>query len=275
MFTPLSPEAIRRGLVSRSVGHRVVCLGSVGSTNDWLKAAAAEGAPEGLAVFAEEQTVGRGQIGHRWLAPIGCCLLGSVLFRPPFPPERLFALTMLGACAAAGAAIELTGLPVQLKWPNDLISERGKLGGVLTESSSLAGQVEYAILGIGINVNLSRRALSAIPGAASLQAELGHRVNRNQLARALLRGIDERYTLLCQGQFAAVFSEWRERLATIGKWVDLRRGPKVEGPCFALQVTDDGGLILERPDGTTFTAFAGEVSVRTTNGQETQAACSQ
>lgn len=275
MYTPLSSEAIRRGLVTRSIGHQVVCLKSVGSTNDWLKTAAAEGAPEGLAVFAEEQTAGRGQIGRRWLAPMRCCLLGSVLFRPPFPPERLFYLTMLGACAAAAAAIELTGVSVDLKWPNDLISDRGKLGGVLTESSSVAGRVESAILGIGINVNLSRRALADLPGADSLQADLGHRVNRSHLARALLRGLDERYTLLCQGQFAAVFSEWRERLDTIGKWVDLHRGPSVEGPFFALQVTEDGGLILEDLDGTSFTVFAGEVSVRTTSGQETQAARSQ
>jgi len=275
MYTPLSPEAIGRGLLTRVVGNRIVCLKSVGSTNDWLKTAAAEGAPEGLAVFAEEQTAGRGQIGRRWVAPMGCCLLGSVLFRPPFPPDRLFYLTMLGACAAAGAAIELTGVPVRLKWPNDLISDRGKIGGVLTESSIVEGRVEYAVLGIGINVNLSRRALSGIPGANSLQADLGRRVNRNQLARALLRGLDERYTLPRQGQFAAVFSEWRERLDTIGKRVDLRRGQSVDGPFFALQVTEDGGLILERPDGTMCTVVAGEVSVRTTSGQETQAARSQ
>lgn len=275
MYTPLSPKTIRRGLVTQVVGDRIVCIKSVGSTNDWLKTAATEGEPEGLAVFAEEQTAGRGQVGRRWVAPLGCCLLGSVLFRPPFPPERLFDLTMLGACAAAGAAIELTGLPVQLKWPNDLISERGKIGGVLTESSIVDGRVEYAILGIGLNVNLSRRALSGIPGADSLQADPGHRVNRNQLARALLRGLDERYSLLCQGQSEAIFSEWRERLDTIGKWVDLRRGQGVEGPFFALQVTEDGGLILERADGNTFTVVAGEVSVRTASGQDRQAARSQ
>ena len=262
VYTPLSTEVMRRGLATRSVGNRVVCLKTVGSTNDWLKAAAAEGAPEGLAVFAEEQTAGRGQAGRSWIAPWGCCLLASVLFRPDFPPERLLFLTMLGACAATAAAVELTGLPVQLKWPNDLISTHGKVGGALVESSIVGGRVEYAILGIGLNVNLGRRALSQIPGADSFQAELGHPVNRNRLARALLRGLDERYTLLRDGQFEAVFSEWRERLDTIGKWVSLHRGATTEGPLFALQVTDEGALVLLRPDGTTFTASAGEVSVR-------------
>ncbi len=261
-YTPLSPAALRRGLNTRVVGSEIVCLKTVGSTNDWLKAAAAEGAAEGLVVFAEEQTAGRGQGSHHWIAPPGCCILASILLRPRLSPERLFYLTMIGSCAAAAAAIEITGLPVHLKWPNDLISEHGKLGGVLTESSIVDGQVEYAILGIGLNVNVRRRALAQIPGAASLQTELGREVNRARLARALLRGLDERYTLIQDGDFDAVFSEWRERLDTIGRWVDLHRDTEVEGPFFALQVTEEGALILLRPDGTTITAVAGTVSVR-------------
>lgn len=263
-IAPLSPAAIRRGLVTRVVGREVVCLKTVGSTNDWLKAAAGEGAPEGLVVFAEEQTAGHGQAGRPWLAPWGCCLLGSVLFRPRFPPERLFYLSMLGACAAVGAIVELTGLPLQLKWPNDLVSERGKVGGVLVESGSVDGQTEYAVLGIGLNVNLGRRALAAIPGADSLRANLGRSLSRNRLARALLRGLDERYAVLRDGQFDAVFAEWRERLRTIGTWVELHRAGTIEGPFFALRVTDDGALVLLRPDGTTIDVVAGEVSVRPT-----------
>jgi|SRR5579883_3231082 len=261
-YRPLSSSAIGRGLRVQTVGREIVCLRTVGSTNDWLKAAAAEGAPEGLVVFAEEQTAGRGQIGRPWYAPIGCCILTSILFRPTFPPEQLFALTMLGACAAASAAVSLTGLSVHLKWPNDLVSEGGKVGGALTESTVVDGRVEWAILGIGLNVNLNRRALANIPGATSLQCELGKRINRNALARALLQGLDDRYQIIKAGQLATVVSEWRERLSTIGKWVTLRSGTNLEGPLFAWQVTDSGGLILLRPDGTTFTAVAGEVSVR-------------
>ena len=261
-YSPLLVSAIRRGLHIQRIGREIVYIRSVGSTNDWLKAAAAEGATEGLVVIAEEQSAGRGQAGRSWDAPLGCCLLVSVLFRPSFPPDHLPALMMLGACAAAGAAVDLTGLPVQLKWPNDLISEGGKLGGVLTESSVVDERVEWAILGIGLNVNLNRRALASIPGATSLQFELGKRINRNALARALLQGIDDRYQMVTSGEHVAVVSEWRARLSTIGQWVTLRVGSHVEGPFFALQVTDSGGLVLLRPDGTTFTVVAGEVSVR-------------
>jgi BirA family biotin operon repressor/biotin-[acetyl-CoA-carboxylase] ligase len=261
-FIPLSETAIRRGLRTAVIGRRVICVKAVGSTNDWLKAAAAEGAPEGTVVFAEEQTAGKGQVGRSWYAPYGCCLLGSVLLRPHFSPERVFDLTMLGACAAAGTAIELTGLPVQLKWPNDLVTERGKLAGVLAEGSTESGNLQYAILGIGINVNLSLQDLARIPGATSILAETGRTLNRNALARALLTALDERYGYLQQGEYPAVVREWRERLNTLGKWVNLTVGGRTEGPFYAENVADDGALILLRRDGSRFTAVAGEVSVR-------------
>lgn len=261
-YTPLSATTIKRGLQTQIIGRDIVCVKTVGSTNDWLKTAAAEGAEEGLVVFAEEQTAGRGQAGHTWLAPPGCCLLVSVLLRPSLPPDRLFLFTMIGACAAAGASIDISGRSILLKWPNDILSPEGKIGGVLTESSIVHGRVDYVILGVGLNVNISRRALAEIPGAASLQAGLGHPVNRATLARVFLQGLDDRYATIRSHQDEAIVTEWKERLATIGQWVNLRIGDRVEGPLFALQVTDEGGLVLLRPDGSTFTVLAGEVSVR-------------
>jgi BirA family biotin operon repressor/biotin-[acetyl-CoA-carboxylase] ligase len=236
----------------------------VGSTNDWVKAAASEGAVEGLAVFAEEQTAGRGQIGRIWTAPPGGSILLSVLLRPRLRPDQLAYLTMLGACAAAGAVVEVSGRPVSLKWPNDVITDRGKLGGALIETSIVDNDVEYAVLGIGINANVSRRALASIPGATSLQAELGHEINRNALARALLNGLDERYRILQVGNVDSILTEWRERLSTVGSSVSLQVGGALDGPYVAAGVTDRGALVLRRPDGSQFEAVAGEVSVRPT-----------
>jgi BirA family biotin operon repressor/biotin-[acetyl-CoA-carboxylase] ligase len=261
-YPPLTPADIRRGLDLQVIGREIVCLRTVGSTNDWLRAAAAEGAPEGLVVFAEEQTHGRGQAGRTWLAPPGSGLLVSVLLRPSLPLDRLATVSMLGATATAGAAVEQTGLPIVLKWPNDLIVGGRKLGGILTDSSIEGSQIDYAILGIGMNVNLSRRALAAIPGATSLQAELGHRVDRTAVARALVQALDLRYADIRHGQLEGIFAEWRERLHPVGQWVTLRVGEQASGPFFALRAAPDGALILLRPDGTTVQAVAGEVSVR-------------
>ncbi len=258
---PLDGTAIQQGLQTEVVGNQIVCLKVVGSTNDWLRAAAADGAPEGLAVFAEEQTSGRGQVGRHWIAPPGCCILTSVLLRPKLAPDHLPYLTMIGACAAAAAAIEMTGLKVELKWPNDLIVDDRKVAGVLVESASVDGVVEEAIIGIGINVNQTRRDLVPVPGATSLRADLGRIVDRVSLARVLLRALDERYALMRDGLFDAILSEWRERLVTLGKWVSVRTGSNVEGPFFALQVTSRGALVLLRSDGSTFEVVAGEVSI--------------
>jgi BirA family biotin operon repressor/biotin-[acetyl-CoA-carboxylase] ligase len=261
-YRRLSQSAIAKNLNTRVVGREVVVLKTVGSTNDWLKAAAAEGAAEGLVVFAEEQTAGRGQQGRAWQAPPGCCLLGSILLRPDLAPDRLPYLTMVGSCAAAGAIIGRTSLPIVLKWPNDVMGERGKVGGVLTEASLTDGGLEYAILGIGINVNLPCRDLATIPGADSLRADLGRDVNRNALAHDLLQALDERYGLVKDGDFGAILGEWKERLRTPGQWVTLRRGDAVDGLYFARGVADNGALILLREDGSTFEVVAGEVSVR-------------
>lgn len=261
-YRPLSEKTLIRGWEPRVIGREVVALRTVGSTNDWLKAAAAEGAPSGLVVFAEEQTAGRGQAGRTWQAPPGCCLLVSVLLRPDISLDRLPFLTMVGSCAAAAAITERTGLPITLKWPNDVIGAHGKVGGVLTEASFVEGTVDYVILGIGLNVNLARRDLAAIPGADSVRADLGRMVNRQALAQDLLRALDARYSLLERGAFGAILEEWRERLRTPGQWVTLRRGGIDEGPFFAQGVADNGALILSGSDGRSFEVLAGEVSVR-------------
>jgi BirA family biotin operon repressor/biotin-[acetyl-CoA-carboxylase] ligase len=260
-FKPLSASVIQRDLGTKIIGQQIDCVRVTASTNDWLKAAAVEGAPEGAVVFAEEQTAGRGQVGRRWIALPGCCLLTSVLLRPVLPPDRLSVLTMLAACAVAAAASETTGLPIRLKWPNDLISETGKVGGVLVEGSLVDGQVERAIVGIGLNVNQSRRALAGLPGAASLRADLGRLIDRTVLARALLHALDERYTYVRDGHLDIIFGEWRERLSTLGMWVRLHVAGQDDGPYFASQVTDRGALVLVSPDGSTLEAIAGEVSV--------------
>lgn len=261
-YRPLSAREISRGRDTSLIGNRVVCLPAVGSTSDWLKAAAAEGAAEGLAVFAELQTAGRGQVGRRWNAPPGTSILVSILLRPQFSLDLLPYLTMLCACAMAEAVVTSTGLPVRLKWPNDLVTGRGKLGGVLTETSIADTRIEYAILGLGLNVNVTRRALQAIPGATSLQAESGMAVNRNRLARSLLGGLDDRYRLLLSGGGEAILAEWRSRLATIGAHVMVRAGDRLTGPFRADRVTELGALVLERPDGSTFEILAGDVSIQ-------------
>jgi len=247
-------------------GQRLVCLPSVGSTNDTAKELAAQGAAEGTVVVADEQTAGRGRMGRRWVAPPGTCLLCSLLFRPQLAPLHANRLTMLCSLAAADAVAEVAGLQVALKWPNDLIvasasqpARWGKLAGVLTETGIVAGELDFVVVGIGVNVNVPPEALPALaPNAASILAETGRKVSRAALLAVLLAGVQARYERLRAGESPR--AEWAARLATLGQRVDVvTSGGRLTG--VAESVDEDGALLLRTADGKLHRLLAGDVTL--------------
>jgi BirA family biotin operon repressor/biotin-[acetyl-CoA-carboxylase] ligase len=171
-ISELSRERIEEALGAGTLWRKVVYLPTTGSTNDVAKGLAAQGAPEGTVVVADEQTAGRGRMRRRWLSPPGTCLLCSILFRPTLPPTQAQRLTMLCALAAADAVEKVAGLGVALKWPNDLIVKSPipnpqsqnwrKLAGVLTETGMMGERLEFVVVGIGINVNVEPETLPSL-----------------------------------------------------------------------------------------------------------------
>jgi BirA family biotin operon repressor/biotin-[acetyl-CoA-carboxylase] ligase len=266
---PLDHEAIGRWLTTRWLGKPLVCLVRTGSTNDVARDLALAGAPGGTVVVADEQERGRGRMGRRWLAPAGTCLLCSILLRPPdLLPERAAQLTMLTALAAADAVAALSGLTPSLKWPNDLIVERctpagcsyRKLAGLLTETGLTAGRLDYAIVGLGINVNVPAEALPALaPDATSLLAETRRPLERAWLLAALLAGVEARYERLEAGE--SPFAEWAARLVFIGQPVEAWT-PTGRLTGVAEGVDEDGALRLRLADGRLERLLAADVSLR-------------
>ena len=197
------------------------------STNDTAKQLADQGAPEGLLVITDEQTAGRGRFGRRWWAPVGSALLTSLLFRPAAPCERPAAtgeggvhivqqLMMLCALSAADAIIHLTALPVELKWPNDLLVRGRKLAGLLAESVFQGDRLESVVVGMGMNVNMTfADAPPFIATATSLQLELGHPVHRQSLLVAYVNGVAQRYAQLRNG--SNPYEEWSNRCEGSGQ----------------------------------------------------------
>lgn len=241
------------------------------STNDVAKARALEGAPEGTIVVAEEQTAGRGRLDRRWLAPPRTSLLFSLLFRPALEIAQAGRLTMVCSMAAADGIAQTTELGVALKWPNDLIvhstvgvsdpdkTEWRKLGGVLTESSVANGDLDFVVVGIGINVNVPRGDLEALdPKATSILAEAGQRIERTKLLVAVLRAVDARYRSLRRGDDP--HGEWSRRLATLGQRVRVTT-PDGTPTGVAEGVDEDGALLLRRDDGSLRRLLAGDVSL--------------
>jgi BirA family biotin operon repressor/biotin-[acetyl-CoA-carboxylase] ligase len=256
-------------LTTQVFGRELSYLPRTSSTNDVAKGLAAQGAPEGTVVVADEQTAGRGRLGRRWLAPPGTCLLCSVLFRLDLPPTQTQQLTMLCALAAADAIKEITDLHIWLKWPNDLVvkspisnlqsQEWKKLAGLLTETGFTGERLDYAIVGIGINVNVEPEALPTLdPNATSILAETGLAVDRGALLAGFLAEVERRYEALQAGE--SPHQEWVSRLATLGQQVTaITSGETLVG--VAESVDKDGALLLRTPDGTLHRLTVGDVTL--------------
>lgn len=260
----LSSEGIREGLRTTFVGHELVYLEEVESTNAVARRLGQEGAAEGTLVVADYQSAGRGRLGRRWQAPPGSSLLLSLLFRPSLAPAQMQRLTMACGLAVADAIEARTGLRVGLKWPNDVVIGGRKAGGILTELELQGGAVAFAVVGIGLNVNLDPGTLADLPEdtrppATSLSQALGQPVPRLTLLLTLLEAVEVRYLALRQGR--SPHREWAERLTTLGRRVVVSgAGRRLEG--VAVGVEADGALQLRLDDGRLEAVWAGDVSLR-------------
>lgn len=257
----LSVPAILDGLGTRLIGQTVVYRAELDSTNDEAKRLARAGTPEGTLIISDYQTQGRGRLDRDWVAPCGTSLLMSIVFRPELAPHQVQRLTMSCGLAVADAIEQGTGLRADLKWPNDVVIAGAKLGGILTEIELKGSQVEFAIVGMGLNVNLDPELLPeglSMP-ATSLRHEMRAEVARLPLLHAILRRIEDRYSALRAG--VSPRDEWAGRLTALGKLVAVREGDSVvEG--VAEGVDADGALLVRLADGSLQVVLAGDVSLR-------------
>lgn len=265
----LSPEVIAAGLHTEIIGQRVVYFRRIPSTNDEAVRLALDNIPEGTLVIADEQTAGKGRMGRRWLAPPGTSLLFSIVFYPRLDPTQVHRLTMLCSLAVADAISESTGLPARIKWPNDLLIHGKKVGGLLTEAGIQGGRLLYAIVGIGVNVNLDPEVLGRpLTPATSLSHEIGSSVDRLALLRSILRSVDRRYRMLREGWSPR--AEWAARLDTLGQRLRLAgRHGVLEG--LALDVDEDGALLLKLAGGEVRRVLVGDVTTHLAPETEDQA----
>jgi BirA family biotin operon repressor/biotin-[acetyl-CoA-carboxylase] ligase len=256
----LSPQRIKEGLRTRFVGQNVVYYSSIGSTNDVARMLAAQNAPEGTLVIAEEQTAGRGRLGRRWLAPAGTSLLFSLLFYPDLATRQAMRLTMLCALGTAEAIRAMTGLTPRLKWPNDILIRGQKAGGILTEGGGKGEHLDYAVVGLGLNVNFAPSKIPELAATAtSLSEALGREVARLPLLWSILEEIEERVQRLQAG--GSPHEEWATHLATLGQKVRVRV-PWGTEEGWAEAVDEDGALLLRCKDGRLERIATGDVTLR-------------
>lgn len=216
---------------------------------------AEQGASEGTVVVADEQTVGKGRLQRLWLSPPGSVALSVILYPSAV---RLPHLIMLASLAVVYSIKAVAGLEPAIKWPNDVLINDKKVCGILIENKVRGNTVDYAIIGIGVNVNLKMADFpELLPVATSLSDELGRPVSRLALIRELLVAMERLYLALP----GSVYEEWRDRLVTLGKRVSVTWGDtRCDG--IAESVARDGSLLLRQPDGSITRIVAGDASLR-------------
>lgn len=187
--------------------YRIERFLALGSTNDYLKHLAESGAPEGTVIIAREQTAGKGRRGRSWASPKGGAWF-SLLLRPPIPVEQAGCVAILIAVSLAHALRERWGVPVGIKWPNDMYVSGKKLGGILIELGSHGQQIEWLIAGIGINVNNELPPGMRIP-ATSLSRELGRAITLEEFFDVALEALARGYERLLAEGFEFVRKEWQ------------------------------------------------------------------
>jgi len=247
---------------TKVIGRDIRVFEQTTSTNDVVEKLARDGVKEGVVVFAESQTKGRGRLGRVWTSPVRKGLWFSVLLRPDLRPQETTQLTVAAATAVWRAINAETGLRPEIKWPNDILIGGKKVVGILTELSAEVDRVKHITLGVGVGVNTTA---SEIPTelqriATSLRIELGKPVERAALATAILRELDRDYARICSGNFPELADEWEERCATIGKQVVVGIGErKIRGRAESLD--DDGALLLRTEHGRLERIIGGDVTL--------------
>ena len=244
------------------IGREIQVFQETSSTSDILERLARDGVREGVVVFAESQTRGRGRLGRQWVSPTGRGLWFSVLLRPSLRPQAVTRITVAAAVALTRAIRRVVPLRPEIKWPNDIMLHGRKLAGVLTELSGELDSVRHVSLGIGMNVNLVESdfppAVRSL--ATSLRLELGHAVDRPALAAALLRELDRAYADVCAGRFAGLADEWSDQCTTLGKVVTVNLGAhRFVGRAEALD--DEGALLVRTEHGRLERVIGGDVTL--------------
>ncbi len=230
------------------------------STNLWIKRLAKEGASEGTLALAEFQSAGRGRLGRSWEVPEGTSVMMSILLRPKFEPQYAPTLTLVMGMAVAKAVKNL-GFDVSIKWPNDVVVSHKKICGILTEMGVRDGKIDYAVIGVGINVNIREFPEEMADKATSLYLESGKEFDRSQIPGLVMEAFEEYYEKFAAAcDLSGLKEEYESILANYNQPVRVLAKEPYEG--VARGITDGGELLVEKTDGTIVAVSAGEVSVR-------------
>ena len=255
----LAPDMLKQRLKGSLFGKHVYHFFKTDSTNRVALELGHAGEPEGAVVIAEEQTAGRGRAGRKWLSERASGIYVTLLLRPKLAPVQAPVLTILAGLSTHAAVREVTGLDVDLKWPNDLMIEGKKLGGILTEMHAEPSQVRFVIVGIGLNVN-QEKFPADLSMATSLRAQTGKVHSRMEILVRLLRGFESDYNRFLREGVGSVV----ERFESVSSYAKGKRVRVNNGSESYAGVTaglgPEGLLQVQREDGRVTAVISGDVT---------------
>jgi len=248
---------------TRFIGRHIQYYPRLTSTMDAAREAALAGGAEGTVVLAGEQTAGRGRLGRGWLSPSGCLTFSLVLY----PEAHLLpGLVMVTTLAVAETITTVASVPAGIKWPNDVQVGGKKICGILVETGMRADLTNYAIVGVGLNVNFDAAAYPEIGATAtSLSVEVGRELSCAEVLHTLLVRFEHWYEAYLGGE--PVFEAWRTSLTTIGQAVQVYAGGVLHDG-VAEDVAPDGALLLRQRDGHIMKVLAGDVTLKAPSAED-------
>lgn len=263
----LSSFEIQPLLKTRFIGREILYFDSIDSTNTYAKKMGEENIKDGTVIIADEQTSGRGRLGRQWMSPKGKGIWMTIILKPHIAPSEASKITLAAAYALC-TALDKCGLDVRIKWPNDIVVNGKKLCGILTEMSADMDIIKYIAVGIGLNANLNAHDFdSAIAATAtSIKIEAGESISRKIVVSHILNEFERVYDIFIkEGSIESFLEEYKLRSAVMGKEIRvIYRKEELRGK--AVDVTEEGHLIIKLEDGSTREILSGEVSIRSING---------
>jgi len=255
----LLPVEVDYNLNTKFIGRKIFYYESISSTMDKAMELGLRGSSEGTLILAEAQAKGKGRLGREWSSPKYKGIYLSLLIRPDILPNQTPIFTLLTAVAVCEAIKEALNLDLQIKWPNDLLINNKKVGGILTELNAEMDKVGFIVVGIGINVNNDKNSL--VTHATSLKEHTKRVIKRIDLLKEVLRKIEKNYLIFQKSGSKAIIKKWRNYNVTLGKRVSVSSHHRhFEGE--AIDIDKDGALLLRNDSGLTQRVTAGDITHR-------------
>lgn len=248
-------------LITDTIWKEIFFFEDIDSTNTTAMELAEKGFTHGVVVLADSQSKGKGRRGRIWFSPSKSSIYMSVILNPGIEPKDATLLTLLAAIACAQAIRNTTGLDIKIKWPNDITLNGKKLGGILTEIKSDTEKIAFAVIGIGININIAPEKfpvdIKAI--ATSISEHTGATHSRTLIIAEILKNIERWYNAMAKGEYQTIISGWKKLTSTLGKRVSINANQKtITG--FAEDIDNDGALILKLDSGSTAKINSGDLT---------------